>query len=101
MRHTACSECDKIIYVGETGTTLYQRTMNHLSSIRNYRHGTPLAKHFNEGNHNIEDFKIIGIEVVKEDSVTYRRLRETDWIKKIRNGGARGKQKTFLNGMQL
>ena len=42
-----------------------------------------MAKHFNEGNHNIDDFEIIGIEVVKEDSVTYRRLRETDWIKKL------------------
>ena len=31
----SCIKCDWVIYIGETGTTLYQRTMNHLSSIRN------------------------------------------------------------------
>ena len=79
----SCNRCDKVIYIGETGTTLYQRTMNHLSSIRNNRYGAPLTKHFNERNHSIGDFRITGLEVPKEDNVVYRRLRESYWIRKM------------------
>ena len=64
-------------------TTLYQRTMNHLSGIRNNRYGAPLTKHFNERNHSIGDFRITGLEVSKEDNVVYRRLREGYWIRKM------------------
>ena len=74
---------NNIIYIGETGTTLYQRTMIHLSSIRNNRYGAPLAKHSNERNHSIRDFRITGLEVPKEDNAVYRRLREGYWIKKM------------------
>ena len=69
--------------MGETGTTLYQRTMNHLSSIRNNRYGAQLTKPFNERNHSIGDFRITGLEVPKEDNVVYRRLRESYWIRKM------------------
>ena len=62
----SCSRCDKVIYIGETGTALYQRTMNHLSSIRNNRYGAPLTKHFNERNHSIGDFRIVGLEAGTE-----------------------------------
>jgi len=64
--------------------------MNHLSSIRNNRYGAPLAKHFNERNHGIEDFRITGLEVPRENNVTYRRLRENYWIKKNGNSGRWG-----------
>ena len=77
------SRCENVTYTGETGTTLYQRTMNHLSSIRNNRYGAPLAKHFNEGSHSIGDFRITGLEVPKQDNVVYRRLREGYWIRKM------------------
>ena len=80
----SCIKCDQVVYIGETGTTLYQRAMNHLSSIRNNRHGTPLAQHFNEKGHTIDDFKIVGVEVPREDNVVYRRLRETVWIKRMK-----------------
>ena len=53
----SCIKCDQVIYLGETGTTLYQQTTNHLSSIRNNRHGTPLAKHFSENEHTIDDYQ--------------------------------------------
>ena len=42
----SCIKCDQVIYIGETGTTLYQRSMKHFSSIRNNRHGTPFSKTF-------------------------------------------------------
>ena len=71
----SCSRCDKVICIGETGTTLYQRTMNHLSSIRNNRYGAPLTKHFNERNHSIGDFRITGLEVPKEDNVVYQKAK--------------------------
>jgi len=81
---TSCKKCDRVIYIGETGTTLYQRTMNHLSSIRNNRYGAPLARHFNDNEHSIDDFMITGIEISKEDSIVYRRLREAHWVKRMR-----------------
>ena len=80
----SCKQYDWVIHIGETGTTVYQRTMNHLSSIRNNRHGTPLAKHFNKEGPTIDDFKITGVEVPREDSVVYRRLREMVWIKRMK-----------------
>ena len=84
-----CIKCDKVNYIGETGTTLYQRTMNHLSSIRNNRHGTPLAIHFNENEHTIDDFRITGVEIPRDNTVVYRRIREMIWVKRkktIENG---------------
>ena len=58
-----CNRCGRVTYIGETGTTLYQRSINHLSSIRNNQYGAPVAKRFNEKGHSIEDVRITGIEI--------------------------------------
>ncbi len=78
-----CKKCDRTVYVGETGTTMYTRIMNHLSNIRNHKVDAPVASHFISGGHKLMDFQVAGIEVVKEDSVIYRRIRESYWIKKM------------------
>ena len=80
----SCTQCDQVIYIGETGTTLYQRTVSHLSSIRNNQHGTPLAKHLNENEHTINDFKITGVEIPRDNNVVYRRIREMIWVKRMK-----------------
>ena len=81
----SCIKCDQVICIGKTGTTLYQRTMNHRSSIlRKNRHGTPLAKHFNENEHTIDDFRITVVEIPRDNNVVYRRIREMIWVKRMK-----------------
>ena len=80
----SCIKCDQVIYIGETGTTLYQQTMNYLSSIRNNQHVTPLVKYFNENEHTIDDFRIMGVEIPRHNNVVYRRIREVIWVKTMK-----------------
>ena len=40
-----CDKCRKLVYVGETGTAIYSRMANHISSI-NTKKGGPIPKHF-------------------------------------------------------
>ena len=56
-----CDKCGAIVYVGETGTTLYERFQNHISSI-NHEKDEPIPRHFNQEDHSLHHFKIIGIE---------------------------------------
>ena len=75
-----CTVCQIVVYVGETGGTLYQRTQNHLSSIRCERQGMEVARHFNGEDHAVEDMRVIGLEKVRKNWVAYRRVREQRWM---------------------
>ena len=75
-----CEVCNCVVYVGETGGQLYQRIQNHLSSIRCKRTGMEVAVHFNEGNHDISHLKVVGLEKIWKNWVTYRRVREQRWM---------------------
>ena len=75
-----CEVCNCVIYVGETGGPLYQRIQNHLSSIRCKRTGMEVAGHFNECGHRISNVKVVGLEKVWKNWVTYRRVREQRWM---------------------
>ena len=77
-----CKRCQKIIYVGETGTTLYERFQNHLSSIRRTKE-EPVANHFNLNGHNIKDLQILVIEMIRGKDIHYRKIRESFWIGKL------------------
>ena len=77
-----CEVCKCIIYVGETGTRIYDRFQNHLSSIRKNKE-EPIPVHFNHGVHRIDHLKIIGIEKLRKRDIHYRKLRETFWIGKL------------------
>ena len=77
-----CEECDKIVYVGETGTTLYERIQNHLSSVRkNLKQ--PVPSHFNSPDHKMEDMKFVILETIKTKDIHLRKIRESFWIKKL------------------
>ena len=76
-----CKKCDAIIYVGETGCTIYERFQNHLSAIKREK-DEPVATHFND-RHSIEDFSIVGIERIKKKDIHYRKVRESFWIEKL------------------
>ena len=78
-----CKRCQKYVYVGETGDTLYQRQLLNLSMIRR-RRDDPVAKHFFENHHNTGDFSVVGLEKLF-GSKEHRQTREKLWIKKIEN----------------
>lgn len=59
-----CKKCNKIVYVGETGVTLYQRL--NLSLIRRETNH-PVAMHFYTDEHIVEDYSVIGIEKLYKD----------------------------------
>ena len=92
--HIPCSLCEKIVYVGETGDTLYNRVQNHLSLIRNKNKTEPVPIHFNVEPHTIRDFRVTGIEKQHKNNKIYRQLRESFWIKKLDtiNNGINRKQ---------
>jgi len=74
-----CKKCNKQ-YVGETGRTLGERITDHLSCIRTFK-DTPIALHFNQTDHSLEDFSIMAIEKIQDtkDARTVRLLKETTW----------------------
>ena len=78
-----CKICCKTMYVGQTGDTFYQRMLLNFSMIRT-RKLDNVAEYFYSENHSVNDFMVIGIaNVFGED--TYRKVRESFWIKKIEN----------------
>jgi hypothetical protein len=77
-----CAICSTMVYVGETGVSIYERFQNHLSSVRRVT-GDPVAEHFNIQDHNISMLKIVGIEKIKNRDIHYRKIRESFWIGKL------------------
>ena len=59
--HLFCKHCDKFIYVGETGDTLYQRHLLNLSLIRRQK-PDPIVIHFNSTEHSVNDYEIVALE---------------------------------------
>lgn len=78
-----CTECNKLIYIGQTGDTLYQRMLLNFSKIRTRKTDDPIANHFTQHCHSAEDLKVFGIERVF-GTETYRKVKEAFWIKKLK-----------------
>ena len=77
-----CELCKKIVYVGETGNSIYTRHQLNLSRIRTGRNSDPVVTHFRQKPHNIQHYKIVGIErLFKTEDL--RKNREQFWIKKL------------------
>ena len=53
--------CDKLIYFGETGDTLYQRHLLNVSLFRRQK-PNPIAIHFNSTEHSVNDNEIVALE---------------------------------------
>ena len=83
-----CTQCNKFIYVGETGDTLYQRMSLNFSRIRTGR-DDQLCNHFREKGHSVEHFKVMGIEKL-HGNTAYRRTIERLWKKKLNTYKPRG-----------
>ena len=87
-----CEGCRKVVYVGETGVSLYARAQNHLSSIRsvNPSVGLPVRRHFMTQEHSLDDLRVVGLERVWKGSVDYRRARERRWMSLMGTDGNGG-----------
>ena len=62
-------------YVGETENALHIRMNGHRSDITTKKLDKPVAAHFNQPYHSLEDLRVMGIEKI-EDSKKWRKLRE-------------------------
>ena len=54
-----CAKCPNAVYVGETSNRLRFRLNNNKHSIKHNLSGYPVAMHFNEQSHTIEELRCI------------------------------------------
>lgn len=57
-----CLRCNNLLYIGETGGSLYQRHLLNLSRMRTGHNTDALQEHFRLHDHTVDDYKIIAIE---------------------------------------
>ena len=43
-----------------------------------------MAKHFNQNEHSIHNFRIMAVEVPRDNNVVHRRIREMIWVKRVK-----------------
>ena len=53
-----------MLYIGESGRRLGDRTRDHLYDIRKNDLSKPVSRHFNSSNHSISDFVAFGLSVI-------------------------------------
>ena len=99
-----CKKCEKLMYVGETGTTVYERMANHISTVRNKK-DDPIPRHFNTAGHRVQDLQWMGLERLRNKDIHMRKIRESFWIKKLgtlepeglnQNGGIGDQDRGFV-----
>ena len=95
-----CDKCRDILYVGETGTAIYDRMANHLSSVRQGK-DEPIPMHFSGEDHNISQFKWFVIEKIRREDIHHRKIRESFWIEKMKTLYPRGLNKNGGVGDQI
>jgi len=79
-------ECKYIQYIGETSKKLKQRFNQHLAYVRSTNENqkpTATGEHFNLPGHSIDNMKVSILEKVSQDSITYRKIRESFYINKF------------------
>ena len=52
----------------------------HHSYIRTGKIDKPVAAHFTQPDHSLEDLQVMGIEKIHHEDTTLRKLRESNWI---------------------
>ena len=81
----SCDKCN-MQYVGETENALHIRMNGHRSDITTKKLDKPVATHFNQPDHSLEDLKVMGIEKIEDhnNSRKWRKLRKQYWIFDLR-----------------
>ena len=78
-----CKKCG-LQYVGETENTLHATMNGHHSKIRTRKTEKPVAAHFCQPDHTMEDLEVMGIEKIHRNSKQWRKERESYWIFTLR-----------------
>jgi hypothetical protein len=78
-----CTKCDRDIYVGQTGDTLYQRILLNFSKIRTGKIDDPVANHLLSNRSLSGQFQVYGIDQVLCDKI-HREVKESFWIKTLK-----------------
>ena len=77
-------------YVGETKRLLKTRLLEHCSDTKHKR-DKPVARHFNQPGHSVDDIKIVAIDRPGSSTDRYLRLAlEAKWIQKLQTTAPRG-----------
>ena len=74
-----CRRCG-LQYVGEMGNPLHTRMNGHRSDIRTGKIDKPVAAHFTQPDHSLEDLQVMGIQKIYREDTTLRKLHESYWI---------------------
>ena len=77
-----CLKCAQCVYVGETGRTFESRTNDHERAVR-LAYGTPVGRHFNDGEHSRLDFRIQIVWLVQHKSEVDRKTIESKFIARL------------------
>jgi hypothetical protein len=77
-----CSDCEKIVYVGETGRAVAERYKEHEADIR-LKRDKAVPNHFNQKGHSGDSVGVVVLERIRDNSRYYRKLREMSWIKQL------------------
>ena len=56
-----CAKCPSITYVGPTGRSIRERANEHNTDIRIRRVGKPVAAHFCDAGHGLQDFRALSL----------------------------------------
>ena len=78
-KSVSCKTCCQQ-YVRETENALHVRMNEHRSDIRTRKTEKPVAAHFCQPDHTVEDLQVRGIEKIHRSSTQWRRERESFWI---------------------
>ena len=79
----SCKKCG-LQYVGEMENALHIRINGHRSDIRMRKTEKPVAAHFCQPDHTMEDLEVRGIEKIHRNSKQWRKERESYWIFTLR-----------------
>ena len=74
-----CKKCG-LQYIGETENPLHIRINGHRSDINTRKTEKPVAAHFNQPDHCLQDLQVMGIEKIHTNDTTRRKLIESYWI---------------------
>ncbi len=77
-------------YVVETVNALNIRLIGHRSDVKTKKLDNPVAAHFSQPDHSIEDMEVMGIEKIHNNDPGRRKLRESYWIFELEKSDATG-----------
>ena len=83
-----CNKCN-LQYIGQTSRKLKERFTDHFSNIKTHKN-TPIAIHFNQPSHTINNFTISPLETIPHSNQDQLLKKEKFWIKTLKTQYPKG-----------